>query len=323
MADPSESFGPNEDADVPTEDVYARWARSFGITDGVVNTSGSYDPPDLRVSANGGTNVTIQPGEASVGGVWYRNSLAITRAVPANPGTTPRVDAVVLRMDNALNEVSVKYIKGTSVIPPLVRSFGLTWDLRLATVTVPSAATTVAPGAVDDRRQFLVPGLVAMNTGTPFPDGVPGQLMARPGGRLLQCQEDGTWLNLLPLPAPVWTRFQYPSENEVRDYVDGAGSGYYRGAWAKFADGTIRLRGLVESVSGTAPDGVVITRLPVGTRPGATLAFGAIGTGNTMKRITIHGDDNPDESGKIRIAEGLASGGWLSVDGIAFWSAQA
>jgi hypothetical protein len=304
MADPSETFGPNEAADVPTEDVYARWARSFGITDGVVNTTNSYDPADLRVSANGSTNVTIQAGEANVGGLWYRNSLAVTRPIPANAGTTPRIDAVVLRMDNALNEVSVKYVKGTSVLPPMVRTFGLTWDLRLATVTVPSGATTVAPAGVTDRRQFLVPGLIGMGTGTPFPDGIPGQLMARPGGRILQCQEDGSWLNLLPLPDPVWTRFQYPSEGEIRDYVDGAGSGYYRGAWAKFADGTIRLRGLVESAAGT-------------------LAYGAIGTGNTMKRITIHGDDNPDESGKIRIADGLASGGWLSLDGIAFWSAQA
>lgn len=317
MADASESFGPNEAANVPTEETYARWARSFGIVDGVVPSTSSYDPPDLRVSANGSSLVTINAGEANVAGVWYRNSLPLTRPVPVNGLSTSRLDAVVLRMDNVLNEVSVKYLRGAGPsLPALAQSFGVQWDLLLATVTVPAGASVVASSAVAERRQFIAPGITAQNTGVSHNPGVPGQLQTRPG-RLLQAQPDGSWNDIYPEPDPRFVRFEYT--DNIRDYNAGTGSGFADGAYAKFANNVIQLRGVVEVISGTAPANVVITRLPAGFRPSSSRVF-CVWSSAGPARITVNGEDNATDSGKVRIVAGLAVNGWISLDGINYWA---
>jgi hypothetical protein len=225
-------------------------------------------------------------------------------------------------MDNTIDEVSVIYVKGTSIEPPPLQDFGVKWDIQLALVTVAGGASTVAAGGVQDSRAFVSPGTVRSNTGAHYQKAWPGQIQVRPGNRVLLGQEDGSWEQIYPEPDPTWIYMDFPSEGEIRDYNAGAGSGFYHPAYARFPGGQIRLRGLAESVSGTAPDNVVIARLPVGFRTGATMVFPAWSSAGAA-RITINGDDNATDSGKIRIADGLASGGWISLDGITFWSAQA
>jgi hypothetical protein len=324
VADPSESFGPNEAADIPTEDQYARWARSLGIVDGVIPSTQSFDPPDLRVTANGTGVVTVAAGEANVGGVWYRNSAPLIRDIPINTLPMPRLDSVVLRMDNVANEVTIGYTLGIgAAMRPLVRNFGVLWETRLATVFISTGAATASAGSVSDHRQFIVPGQFAMNSGTDSPVAAPGQLQARPG-RLYMANAAGEFEHqVYPEPDPTFVRFTYGSF--WRDYNAGSHSDTYaNGAYAVFANNIVQLRGMVEPISGSgAAVGSIIARLPEGLRPTSRRAFivhGNSGSGGGAIRVDIEGSSVPADAGKIFCTSNIGGSGYVSLDGINFWA---
>lgn len=323
MARAGVDFGPSEQEghDIPTTAKYFSYARSLPSTDGIVRITNNYTTSALQVTANGGSTLTVAPGDANIMGMWFSNSIDQSLTVTTNTSGTARNDLIVVRVQHVDDgfEADFHTIQGTgSAIPSPVNSFGTTWDLPLAVILVPAGTGNVPPANVDDRRFRVGRNPIIMTTGQTSPPSQVGQLQFRSPNRVYQGQPDGSWEQIHPLPDPEWHYFTY-SGGEIRDYVAGAGAGYYRGAYAKFPDGTVRLRGLVESASGTAPANVVIDRLPAGFRAGASMVHTAWSSAGAA-RITIHGDDNATDSGKIRIAGGLASGGWLSVDGIAYWA---
>ncbi|MFF2525889.1 hypothetical protein [Streptomyces liangshanensis] len=135
---------PAHNARAVTDPEYEQLAARF--SDDGVNGSPA-DPP--VVSAGAGLNVTVRAeAAASVRGhAWYSGTSPVTLPIAPNATGQPRTDRVVLRLDRATWTVRAVILQGTpgSGAPPLTRDTGSTgtWEVLLAQVTVPAAATSV------------------------------------------------------------------------------------------------------------------------------------------------------------------------------------
>lgn len=140
-----------------TETQFSRWARHIG--EGVV---GGPDTNDLRVTGdNSGMQVRLAAGEAMVRGHYYLNdSQATVLIAPADP-TNPRIDAIVLELDPALNRIIARAIAGTPdgapVAPSLTQTVDGIYQILLAHVSVAANETSIEANQVTDLRLFLVP----------------------------------------------------------------------------------------------------------------------------------------------------------------------
>lgn len=135
---------------VATELQWSRMARLWA-PDGVALASES--DPALKVTANGTSTVTVEPGLAWVNGFAYRNSAVKPLAVPTNVGNaSARTDLVVLRCSQTADSVVATYRTGGVSAPPLAADHDDVYDLPLAQLTVGAGSTVVASSAVADRR---------------------------------------------------------------------------------------------------------------------------------------------------------------------------
>ena len=133
-----------------TEDDYSK-VMMYAASDGVC---GSPSDSMLRPTANGTTNITVPVGEAFVRGQKYINDANLTLAIPANGGSSPRLDYVILRNDPSSDHITAVYKQGGTALPTLTRNFSGVWEIPLAAVTVPAGATTVQPTGCVDARWF-------------------------------------------------------------------------------------------------------------------------------------------------------------------------
>lgn len=107
----------------------------------------------------GAGQVTVQTGVALVDGTFYKNSAAVNVAIPT-PAASTRVDRIVLRKDFGAQTVRVTRIAGVEGggAPSVTQTDGVTWDVKLATVSITTAgAITVTQEAVAVRTP-LGPG---------------------------------------------------------------------------------------------------------------------------------------------------------------------
>ncbi len=111
---------------------------------------------DMAVYADGtGTRVVkVQTGACIIRGVYGENQTEKQITMPTNSTGTYN-NRIVARLDTTTRTISVECLQGgTSVYPAL--AIGPTqFDIPLADVQVTNGYTTVAAGAVSDRRQLL------------------------------------------------------------------------------------------------------------------------------------------------------------------------
>jgi hypothetical protein len=110
---------------------------------------------NLRVDAATGMNVTVQPGAAFISGYHYSNDTPLDLQIATANGVNPRIDRVVLRLDNVARAINLHVKTGVAasapVAPDLTRTADV-YELGIADVAVPKAAQSILPENITDTR---------------------------------------------------------------------------------------------------------------------------------------------------------------------------
>jgi len=145
---------PFENVDT-TESQFSKWARHIG--EGV-----NGGPDDLKLKPFGddsGLQVRIPAGEAMVRGHYYLSTAQETLTLDT-AGLQTRIDAIVLELDPAANEIILKIVQGLAapsnpVPPTLTQTDTGVYQLQLGLVTIGIEASSILAADVTDRRTFL------------------------------------------------------------------------------------------------------------------------------------------------------------------------
>ena len=143
---------PANDYDFDAADVAAYLA---GLTSGVF--SGDEDFP---VTAAGGLKVTVGAGRGWVHpsrftGYSITKREADTLSMPLADPSLPRIDRIVIRYDAGARAASLQVLQGTASSTPTAPAISRTeliYDLCLAEITRPAAATSITMGQITDTR---------------------------------------------------------------------------------------------------------------------------------------------------------------------------
>jgi hypothetical protein len=110
---------------------------------------------NLKVAPGVGFAVEVAPGSAWVNGYRYENTAALSLQLETAHGVHPRIDRVVLRLDSAGRSIKLAVVAGVPAkvpsAPALTRNSDI-YELGLADITIPQAATTVSAANVADLR---------------------------------------------------------------------------------------------------------------------------------------------------------------------------
>lgn len=146
---PDDSYETGYDRNYDADDI-SSWLGAV-VTTGVVKSTNG-----LKVLADSGMNIKVNAGKAIINGKPYENDNVLSFTVPTAPtGTTSRKDALILRLDNSINQRATKvhYVQGDSAgnLPKLQRTATI-YELMLGYITVAPNATTIAQTNITDLR---------------------------------------------------------------------------------------------------------------------------------------------------------------------------
>lgn len=129
------------------------FAAYFGslVSNGIfyVNTS------NLQVTPTTGMTVSIAAGSAWINGYRYENTEALNKTLTTANGSYPRIDRIVIRWSLLSRNITATVLTGTAAASPtaptLTRNAEV-YELCLADVLVPQAATSITTGNITDTR---------------------------------------------------------------------------------------------------------------------------------------------------------------------------
>lgn len=104
-----------------------------------------------------GMQVKVRAGAAWVEGAYFRSDAEETIAISAAHGSLARKDLLVVRVDWANNNIDLAVKAGTpaaSPVLPVVQQDASLWEIAIAEITIPAAATLIGAGDVADVRDF-------------------------------------------------------------------------------------------------------------------------------------------------------------------------
>jgi len=149
----AETSFPWEDIDT-TETQYSQLFRT--LNNGVNGTPAT---DECKVVAGFiGLTVDVEPGEAMVQGHYYINTVAKNIELETADPVNPRIDTIVLRLDDIANQIVAVSVTGEAAVNPepptltQVEPYGV-FEFPLADVEVEAGAGT--PGTITDRREFM------------------------------------------------------------------------------------------------------------------------------------------------------------------------
>lgn len=128
------------------------------ISNGVFATPQGTPSTDLQVvSASNGMNIKVSAGEGLFGNKWFENPNDIIITVPNNTALVPRVDSVIVRVDNRTSGRvgSIVYRTGTpssSAPAPALDTTNGVFEYRVANIYVASSAQNINNDAITDLR---------------------------------------------------------------------------------------------------------------------------------------------------------------------------
>jgi hypothetical protein len=110
---------------------------------------------NLKAAPGVGFAVEVAPGSAFINGYRYENTAAMSLQLATADGVNPRIDRVVLRLDSVARSIKLAVVTGvaakTPAAPALTRNADI-YELGVADITIPQAATTVAAANIADIR---------------------------------------------------------------------------------------------------------------------------------------------------------------------------
>jgi hypothetical protein len=141
-----------------------QWASLFYVTTKIgtgwaeaVSDTGNQLAPTLPAAST--RTVAINSGDAAACGVLVQNSSSVNVTLTANSSGNPRIDIVALRINwSGTNTTggTLVAIAGTAaaspVAPTLTRTPGVTWEIPLARITIPSGTTQLTSTMLEDVR---------------------------------------------------------------------------------------------------------------------------------------------------------------------------
>lgn len=154
-----------------TETQFSQWARHI-LSGGRSGVNGVPGDTNLLVTANSsGMQVFVAAGQALVRGHYYVSTASETLSIGA-ASTNPRIDAVVLKLDPALNSIVLQVVAGTPaaspVAPTLTQTDAAIFQFKIAEVRVEASVTTIDANKVTDTRQFMLDVWSSANRPAPF-----------------------------------------------------------------------------------------------------------------------------------------------------------
>ncbi len=135
-------------------------AFDIGVTTGI-----KAEENNLKVVAYEGMQVQIQPGSAMIFGHFFMNDEPEIIDIDTADAELNRIDRVVVRYDAYTREVNTAVIKGSPALsptPPARLETGEQFDLVLADIYVPAAATVINTSNITDMRDSELCGYIGV-----------------------------------------------------------------------------------------------------------------------------------------------------------------
>lgn len=108
------------------------------------------------VTSGTGRAVNVAAIDTVVAGVWVTSDAVTSVALDANAGANRRIDQIVVDVDWTANTATITKVTGVAaanpVVADLIQNAGTRWQMPIARVTVPAAATTIPAANIDDCR---------------------------------------------------------------------------------------------------------------------------------------------------------------------------
>ena len=135
-------------------------AFDIGVTTGI-----KAEENNLKVVVYEGMQVQIQPGSAMIFGHFFMNDEPEIIDIDTADAELNRIDRVVVRYDAYTREVNTAVIKGSPALsptPPARLETGEQFDLVLADIYVPAAATVINTSNITDMRDSELCGYIGV-----------------------------------------------------------------------------------------------------------------------------------------------------------------
>ncbi len=116
---------------------------------------------NLQVSPETGLAVSVAAGSAWINGYRYENTDALNMLLVTANGSNPRIDRIVLRLSQINRSIRLAVVTGTSAVTPVAPALTRTsdiYELGIADVLIPTAATTIAANNITDTTYTVAKG---------------------------------------------------------------------------------------------------------------------------------------------------------------------
>ncbi|MET9861953.1 tail fiber domain-containing protein [Streptomyces smyrnaeus] len=185
------------DSQVATETQYSQLFRELQDS----GVAASFGALDLKISADGsGMTVRVQPGYCIIRGHAMLSTAVETLTIAAAESQA-RTDRIVVRLDPALNSITLAVVQGTpgSGTPSLTQTDTGIYEISLALVNVGASAVVVGPSAVVDDRTFVGSRVGVWTTTTRPPGPRVGQLGLNTTSNTWEFWSGSAWQDLAPV----------------------------------------------------------------------------------------------------------------------------
>lgn len=129
------------------------FAAYFGnlVSNGVFYASAT----NLQATPGNGLAVSVAAGSAWINGYRYENTDDLNLPLTTANGSNPRIDRIVVRLSQVSRNIQLAIIDGTPAATPSAPALTRTsdvYELGIADVLIPAAATSIATNNITDTR---------------------------------------------------------------------------------------------------------------------------------------------------------------------------
>lgn len=131
----------------------ADFAAYFGnlVSNGVFYATAT----NLQATPGNGLAVSVAAGSAWINGYRYENTDDLNLPLTTANGSNPRIDRVVVRLSHVSRNIQLAVVAGTPAATPSAPALTRTsdvYELGIADVLIPAAATSIAANNITDTR---------------------------------------------------------------------------------------------------------------------------------------------------------------------------
>ncbi|SDN05949.1 hypothetical protein [Acetanaerobacterium elongatum] len=129
------------------------FAAYFGnlVSNGVFYASAT----NLQATPGNGLAVSVAEGSAWINGYRYENTDDLNLPLTTANGSNPRIDRIVVRLSQVSRNIQLAVVDGTPAATPSAPALTRTsdvYELGIADVLIPAAATSIATNNITDTR---------------------------------------------------------------------------------------------------------------------------------------------------------------------------